>query len=159
MERLKSSLGLMVIHIWARLAPRSIVSGSALPLEAKAPQSHMENRRMWDYRRGVPDPPSTSHTLNMHIFLMKPQIRSPPPSIPPLPAPIQRHSAAWQHFFIGGQKHFIVFLPFRCLKVSASEGRKDRLAYQSICVCVGPHAQTHTGYGRNKRTHFVHISW
>lgn len=125
---------------------------------SKAPQSHMEHRCMWDYRRVVPDPPSTSHTLNMHIFLMKPQIRSSPPSIPPLPAPIQHHSAAWQHLFIGGQKalHCFPAIHSICLKAPASEGRKGCLVFQSICICVGPYAQRHTMYGQNKKTLWPH---
>lgn len=143
MERLKNSLRHMILHIWNRLAPRSIVL--ALPLEAK-PHSQTWSTGACGIRCVVPDPPSTSHTLNMLILLMKRQIRSPPPSVPPLPAPIQRHSAAWQHLFIGGQKvlHCFPAIHSSCLKVPASEGRKGHLVFlqhQYLCrsICTETH--------------------
>lgn len=60
--------------------------------------------------RMVPGRPCTSHTHNYctHFFLMNSQIHSHLP-IPPLLAPIQHHSAAWQHLFIGGKKNTSLF--------------------------------------------------
>lgn len=78
---------------------------------SKAPQSDMEHRRMWDYRHVVPDPPSTSHTLNKHIFLIKPQIHllllSLPTQLPSNVTLLPGNTSSLED-----KKCFIVFLPF-----------------------------------------------
>lgn len=87
------------------------IHGLGCATRSKAPQSDMEHRRMWDYRHVVPDPPSTSHTLNMHIFLMKPQIHllllSFPSQLPSNVTLLPGNTSSLED-----KKCFIVFLPF-----------------------------------------------
>lgn len=103
----------------------------ALPLEAEESQSHIRGAlaRVGLQTRGSRSSLNLPHTITVHIFLMKPQIHSPPPRIPPLPAPVERHSAAWQHLFIGGQKalHCFPAIHSSCLKVPGSKGRKGHV--------------------------------
>lgn len=121
---------------------------------SKAPQSSMEHRRMWDYQCEVPEPPSTSYTLNMHIFLMKPQIHSPPPSIPPLPAPHPTSLCclATPLYWRTKALHCFPAIHSGCLKVPASEGRKGRLYIHSIFICAGSYAHRHTMYGEEENS-------